>query len=43
MDVVYLRNIKVIFAQNKGYRATETIVWQNEQMEMPEGARRRVY
>jgi hypothetical protein len=21
MDVVYLRNIKVIFAQNKGYRA----------------------
>jgi hypothetical protein len=26
MDVVYLRNIKVIFAQNKGYRATETIV-----------------
>ena len=36
MDVVYLRNIEVIFAQNKGYRAIETIVWQNEQMETPE-------
>ncbi len=43
MDVVYLRNMKVICAQYKGYRATEAILLQNEKMGTPERAKRRVY